>query len=176
VWLRALALSSRPKLGPASPTIVVSWFPCMWSVVWLIEKKVGVDHDGVSSLTRSRTLHSHPCLALTTFGYGKRQTRRAAEHQQRSSPHRHTREQSHSHPLLALPGARTLCPHDYRYCIRHGTRGCPPVSLRSLTLCPSHSKLSAGPRREGCRQAAGGCALRGPRHRGEHCAHAGCQA
>ena len=35
VWLRALALSSRPKLGPASP-IVASWCPCMWTVVWLI--------------------------------------------------------------------------------------------------------------------------------------------
>ena len=35
MWLRALALSSRPKLGPASP-IVASWCPCMWAVVWLI--------------------------------------------------------------------------------------------------------------------------------------------
>ena len=33
--VRALALSSRPKLGPASP-IVASWCPCMWAVVWLI--------------------------------------------------------------------------------------------------------------------------------------------
>jgi hypothetical protein len=35
VWLRALALSSRPKLGPASP-IVASGCPCMWAVVWLL--------------------------------------------------------------------------------------------------------------------------------------------
>ena len=34
-WLRARALSSRPKLGPAS-SIVTSWCPCVWAVVWLL--------------------------------------------------------------------------------------------------------------------------------------------
>ena len=43
VWLRALALSSRPKLGPASP-IVASWFPCMWAVVWLIAAHLHTHH------------------------------------------------------------------------------------------------------------------------------------
>eukprot|EP00964_Phaeocystis_antarctica_P077619 scaffold48200_cov33-Phaeocystis_antarctica.AAC.1 len=39
------ALSSRPKLTPASP-IVASWCPCMWVVVWLIAAKLHSHHPG----------------------------------------------------------------------------------------------------------------------------------
>ena len=45
VWLRARALSSRPKLAPASPSRLM--MPVhMWAVVWLIAAELHSHHPG----------------------------------------------------------------------------------------------------------------------------------
>ena len=60
LWLRARALSSRPKLTPASP-IVASWCPCMWVVVWLIAAKLHSHHPG--------HFNPYPLVPNCNYGY-----------------------------------------------------------------------------------------------------------